>query len=72
MKMSSGEKMIFAAHFSYMLKNSRSCTVADCINDAAAAVKLFRESDTTKLSEAAQGMWLKMCVDDLRVTEKDC
>lgn len=66
--------MIFAAHFSYMLKNARSCTVEDCIDAAASAVKLFRESDMTKLSEAAQGMWFEMCVDNLPhvVTEKDC
>ena len=70
MKMSNGEKMIFAAHFSYMLKNARSCTVEDCINSATNAVILFRGADVAnKLTEEAKDMWITMTID---VTEKDC
>lgn len=77
MKMSNGEKMIFAAHFSYMLKNGRSCTLEDCINNAAEAVVLLRSAKISLgaatfakvLSEEAKGMLLEILSDK---QEEDC
>jgi hypothetical protein len=64
MKMSNGEKMIFAATYSNVLKSSKNCTVEDCINNASAAVKLFRGADVpNKLTEEAKDMWLAMTID---------
>ena len=69
MKMSNGEKMIFAAHFSYMLKNGRSCTVEDCISDATYAVILFRGADMNRKGEEARNMWRAVKSDN---REEDC
>jgi len=70
MKMSSGEKMIFATTYTYMLKSCRNCTVEDCINSAAAAVVLFRQANTdSKLTDAAHDMCINMGSDK---KEEDC
>jgi hypothetical protein len=72
MKMSSGEKMIFAATYSNVLKNSRNCSIEDCINNAAAAVILFRGADVpNKLTDEAKDMWLRMSVDSVLTDEKE-
>jgi len=64
MTMSNGEKMIFAATYSNVLKNSKNCTVEDCINNAAAAVILFRGADVAdKLTDETKDMWLAMTID---------
>jgi len=70
MKMSDGEKMIFAAHLAHMLKNSRSCTVEDCINSSAAAVTLVRRANHEKLTDEAKDVVLQVLLDFPK--EKDC
>ena len=72
MKMSNGEKWIFATAFSGMQSARSNCTVEDRINTAASAVTLFREADMAKLTGAAKAMWLEMSVDDVPIREKDC
>ena len=69
MKMSNGEKMIFAACYADMRKNSRSCTVEDCISDATSAVILFRGASMDTKGEEARNMWRAMKSDN---QEKDC